>query len=205
MQPPPLSMAGHTYALTATLGWGAACEGWTSGLTSGVFFSAGGTSCQNLGRYESQDARICLALADPVFSACAEIRPLRCAAPAAVTTFWMATISVLTLSQKSPSSSRKYPRPPVIPAATLRPTGPSDTTVPPVMYSQQWSPVPSTTASAMELRTAKRSPARPLTNRRPPVAPYRQVLPTMEAPSCLKGELEGGTMAISPPFMPLPT
>ncbi len=58
-----------------------------------------------------------------------------------------------------------------MPAATLRPTVPSDTTVPPVMYSQQWSPAPSTTASASELRTAKRSPARPLTKSRPPVAP----------------------------------
>src|SRR6266436_6130708 len=32
-------------------------------------------------------------------------------------------------------------------------------TMPPVMYSQQWSPAPSTTATAPELRTAKRSPA----------------------------------------------
>jgi hypothetical protein len=32
---------------------------------------------------------------------------------------------------------------------------------PPVMYSQPWSPVPSTTAMAPELRTAKRSPATP--------------------------------------------
>jgi len=29
---------------------------------------------------------------------------------------------------------------------------------PPVMYSQQWSPVPSMTASALELRTQNRSP-----------------------------------------------
>ena len=32
---------------------------------------------------------------------------------------------------------------------------------PPVIYSQPWSPVPSTTATAPELRTAKRSPATP--------------------------------------------
>jgi hypothetical protein len=32
---------------------------------------------------------------------------------------------------------------------------------PPVMYSQPWSPVPSTTATAPELRTPKRSPAMP--------------------------------------------
>src|SRR3546814_8927086 len=52
--------------------------------------------------------------------------------------------------------------PPDMPAAKLRPVEPSTTTVPPVMYSQPWSPVPSTTAMAPELRTAKRSPATPL-------------------------------------------
>ncbi len=36
--------------------------------------------------------------------------------------------------------------PPDMPAAKLRPVRPSTTTVPPVMYSQPWSPVPSTTA-----------------------------------------------------------
>jgi len=34
---------------------------------------------------------------------------------------------------------------------------------PPVIYSQAWSPVPSTTANAPELRTAKRSPTLPAT------------------------------------------
>ncbi len=48
-----------------------------------------------------------------------------------------------------------------MPAAKLRPIGPSTATVPPVMYSQPWSPTPSTTAVAPELRTQKRSPARP--------------------------------------------
>ena len=51
--------------------------------------------------------------------------------------------------------------PPDMPAAKLRPVAPSTTTVPPVMYSQPWSPTPSTTACAPELRTAKRSPATP--------------------------------------------
>ena len=37
--------------------------------------------------------------------------------------------------------------PPLMPAAKLRPVGPSTTTRPPVMYSQPWSPTPSTTAS----------------------------------------------------------
>lgn len=38
---------------------------------------------------------------------------------------------------------------------------PRITTRPPVMYSQPWSPTPSTTAKAPELRTQKRSPALP--------------------------------------------
>ncbi len=37
-----------------------------------------------------------------------------------------------------------------MPAATFLPTVPRLTTVPPVMYSQQWSPAPSTTASDRE-------------------------------------------------------
>ena len=49
--------------------------------------------------------------------------------------------------------------------------GPSTATTPPVMYSQPWSPTPSTTTVAPLLRTAKRSPARPLMNSSPPVAP----------------------------------
>ena len=51
--------------------------------------------------------------------------------------------------------------PPDMPAAKLRPVGPITTTTPPVMYSQPWSPVPSTTATAPEFLTAKRSPAMP--------------------------------------------
>src|ERR687886_275121 len=39
-----------------------------------------------------------------------------------------------------------------MPAAKLRPVGPSTTTRPPVMYSQPWSPTPSTTAVALEGR-----------------------------------------------------
>ena len=58
-----------------------------------------------------------------------------------------------------------------MPAAKLRPVAPSTTTRPPVMYSQPWSPTPSTTAFAPELRTAKRSPARPRKNALPSVAP----------------------------------
>ena len=61
--------------------------------------------------------------------------------------------------------------PPLIPAATLRPVLPRMTTRPPVMYSQAWSPVPSTTISAPELRTANRSPTRPRMKISPEVAP----------------------------------
>jgi hypothetical protein len=39
------------------------------------------------------------------------------------------------------------------------------------MYSQPWSPVPSTTAHAPELRTANRSAAMTRAKKRPPVAP----------------------------------
>ena len=45
------------------------------------------------------------------------------------------------------------------------------------MYSQPWSPTPSTTAVAPELRTQKRSPARPAKYASPSVAPYIAVLP----------------------------
>ena len=53
------------------------------------------------------------------------------------------------------------------------------------MYSQPWRPTPSTTAVAPELRTAKRSPARPRTKSSPEVAPYSVVLPT----AMLRGRL----------------
>ena len=58
-----------------------------------------------------------------------------------------------------------------MPAAMLRPVRPRMTTCPPVMYSQAWSPTPSTTATAPELRTQNRSPTTPRTNISPPVAP----------------------------------
>src|SRR3954463_4230049 len=64
--------------------------------------------------------------------------------------------------------------------------------VPPVMYSQQWSPTPSTTAVAPELRTAKRSPAEPAMKTSPAVAPYRQGLPARTgAPLSLAGGRRG--------------
>ena len=45
------------------------------------------------------------------------------------------------------------------------------------MYSQPWSPIPSTTAVAPELRTQKRSPATPRINAVPAVAPKKATLP----------------------------
>src|SRR5690606_41470720 len=61
----------------------------------------------------------------------------------------------------SPFSSRTKAKPPLMPPAKLRPVGPRITAAPPVMYSQPWSPTPSTTAMAPELRTQNRSPATP--------------------------------------------
>jgi hypothetical protein len=69
--------------------------------------------------------------------------------------------------------------PPDMPAAKFLPVGPRITTRPPVMYSQPWSPTPSTTAVAPELRTQKRSPAMPLMKALPEVAPYSATLPAM--------------------------
>ncbi len=91
-----------------------------------------------------------------------------------------------------------------MPAAKLRPVGPSTTTRPPVMYSQPWSPTPSMTALAPELRTAKRSPARPRANSLPSVAPYRTVLPMITLSSATYVEPSGGMIASVPPDSPLP-
>ena len=58
-----------------------------------------------------------------------------------------------------------------MPAPKFAPMLPRITATPPVMYSQPLEPQPSTTAHAPELRTAKRSPARPAAKRDPSVAP----------------------------------
>jgi hypothetical protein len=81
------------------------------------------------------------------------------------------TSSAFRRVASKPSASNTNARPPVIPAAKLRPTVPRTTTVPFVMYSQPWSPTSSTTATAPELRTANRSPAAPAQKSSPPVAP----------------------------------
>src|ERR1700739_3147488 len=61
-----------------------------------------------------------------------------------------------------------------MPAAKLRPVRPRMTTFPPVMYSQPWSPTPSTTACAPELRTANRSAPTPRTEVTPPAGGAEQ-------------------------------
>ena len=85
----------------------------------------------------------------------------------------MSTISgLIRLPRSVPgAASSTYATPPDMPAAKLRPMRPSTIAVPPVMYSQPWSPTPSTTASAPELRTQNRSPTTPRTNSSPDVAP----------------------------------
>ena len=72
---------------------------------------------------------------------------------------------------RCPSGSWTQAIPPLIPAAKLWPVGPMIAARPPVMYSHPWSPTPSTTHRAPELRTANRSPARPRKKARPLVAP----------------------------------
>ena len=79
-----------------------------------------------------------------------------------------------------------------MPAAKFLPVGPNTTTRPPVIYSQPWSPTPSTTAAAPELRTQNRSPATPLRKALPLVAPYRATLPTRMFSAGSKGLFLGG-------------
>src|SRR5262249_61390559 len=84
-----------------------------------------------------------------------------------------------------------------MPEPKLRPSGPSTSTTPPVMYSQPCWPTPSTTARAPLLRIANRSPARPATKSCPEVAPYKTVLPTSTSP--LREALGPEEIEIVPP------
>ena len=86
-----------------------------------------------------------------------------------------------------------------------RPTGPRTTTVPPVMYSQPWGPIPSTTASAPLLRMAKRMPARPTRWSRPAVAPYSTVLPAIASVEAAAPRSASGATVIRPPDSPFAT
>ena len=79
--------------------------------------------------------------------------------------------SLFTLFSKSLFSSSIKAIPPVIPAPIFLPVEPKITTLPPVIYSQQWSPDPSVTAEAQLFLTANLSPDLPKANNLPPVAP----------------------------------
>ena len=84
------------------------------------------------------------------------------------------------------------------------PAFPKQTRFPPVIYSQQWSPTPSTTAVHNEFLTPNLSPPYPLIKIFPPVAPYKQVLPTNTfSPDGIE-ELGGGKIVMVPPPIPLP-
>ncbi len=72
------------------------------------------------------------------------------------------------------------------------------------MYSQPWSPVPSTTALAPDRRTAKRSPATPRKKASPLVAPYSTVLPTMMLSVASPRNSMLGRTTTRPPDRPLP-
>ena len=72
-----------------------------------------------------------------------------------------------------------------MPAAKFLLVFPRITAQPPVMYSQPWSPTPSTTTVAPEFLTQKRSPATPAINALPLVAPKSATLPIMIFSSAL--------------------
>ena len=94
--------------------------------------------------------------------------------------------------------------PPDIPAAKFRPVSPMTTTRPPVMYSQPWSPTPSTTVWAPLFRTQKRSPATPRMNASPDVAPYSATFPMTMFSSALNVAVGGGATTMRPPDNPFP-
>mmetsp|Transcript_18873 Transcript_18873/g.47877 ORF Transcript_18873/g.47877 Transcript_18873/m.47877 type:complete len:225 (-) Transcript_18873:4340-5014(-) len=104
-----------------------------------------------------------------------------------------------------PWLSYTYAMPPLMPAPKFLPVPPRMTATPPVMYSQAWSPTPSTTARAPELRTQKRSAAMPRKYASPLTAPYSATLPMMMFSSGLNLASLGGYTATMPPLRPLPT
>ncbi len=72
------------------------------------------------------------------------------------------------------------------------------------MYSQPWSPTPSTTTFAPEFRTAKRSPAFPLIKTSPDVAPYKATFPTIIFSSGIKPASFDGYIISFAPLNPFP-
>ena len=163
-----------------------------------------GATLQNWPRYTSHMSMTASARRLPVFSKCSRTSSYTSDSSSASISRVAWTSSSFSAAGNSPVSSRTYATPLVMPAPKLRPVSPSTSTVPPVMYSQPWSPTPSTTAVAPELRTQKRSPARPAANTRPPVAPYRTVLPTIVFLCGAKRAMSAGIRTISPPLMLLP-
>ena len=95
--------------------------------------------------------------------------------------------------------------PPDMPAAKLRPVGPRITARPPVMYSQPWSPTPSTTAHAPLLRTQNRSAARPQKNAWPLGGAVQADVANQDVPLGAKVLDFGGYTMSRPPDSPLPT
>ncbi len=93
-----------------------------------------------------------------------------------------------------------------MPAPKLRPVVPRMITVPPVMYSQPWSPTPSTTVVAPLFLTAKRSPARAVEER----AAVRRAVQHDVAHDDLvvrpeRAPRAAARTATTPPERPLPT
>ncbi len=97
--------------------------------------------------------------------------------------------------------------PPLMPAAKLRPVGPSTTTRPPVMYSQPWSPTPSTTARDARVADARSARRRdPRKNARPARrAVEDRVADDRRCPRRRRPRPSGGRTASTPPDIPLPT
>ena len=106
------------------------------------------------------------ATSEPVSSRCCVMIP-RSQSTSSSSSWSMSTMSRFMRRKSVWSASHTKAKPPDMPAAKLRPVGPRITARPPVMYSQPWSPTPSTTAVAPELRTQKRSPTMPRMNTLP--------------------------------------
>mmetsp|Transcript_5397 Transcript_5397/g.10849 ORF Transcript_5397/g.10849 Transcript_5397/m.10849 type:complete len:201 (+) Transcript_5397:1818-2420(+) len=132
-----------------------------------------GYTWRNLPLLVAQSARIFFATSEPVTARCSSMSCFTSPSNSALSGpySFLGSSSIVHPSCCFPVGSQRYARPPDMPAAKLMPTLPSTTTRPPVMYSQPWSPQPSTTAYAPELRTAKRSAATPRAKNLPPVAP----------------------------------
>ncbi len=165
-QPPSESCGPIGQRAQAVAAAAASSRGWERRLS--ISF---GQTWTKRGSSRSQSTRRRVAKGEWVSRACTSTRSLKTPPQWAERTGCQTTLSGLTKASKSPSGACTKAIPPVMPAAKLSPTDPKITAVPPVMYSQPLSPQPSTTAKAPELRTQKRSPARPAAKSVPEVAP----------------------------------